>query len=69
MMFSIKMGRLLIKYAYFMNSGVASVLNVMRQGKTIEVGLTGTEGFVGLPLLGASNPALPARLFKSKEAR
>ena len=40
-----------IKYVYFMNSGLASVLNVMEDGKSVEVGLTGKEGFVGLPLL------------------
>jgi CRP-like cAMP-binding protein len=40
-----------IKYAYFMNSGLASVLNVMPDGKIVEVGLTGKEGFVGLPLI------------------
>ena len=40
-----------IKYAYFMNSGLASVLNVTHAGKSVEVGLTGKEGFVGLPLL------------------
>jgi len=31
-------------------SGLSSVLNVMLDGKRIEVGLTGKEGFVGLPL-------------------
>jgi CRP-like cAMP-binding protein len=40
----------LIKYGYFINSGLSSVLNVMSDGKRIEVGLTGKEGFVGLPL-------------------
>src|SRR3984885_10331722 len=40
-----------IHYAYFLNSGLASVLNVMEDGKSVEVGLTGKEGFVGLPLL------------------
>jgi CRP-like cAMP-binding protein len=40
----------LIKYGYFLNSGLSSVLNVMSDGKRIEVGLTGKEGFVGLPL-------------------
>src|SRR5438067_12909419 len=39
-----------IKYCYFVNSGLASVLNVMSDGKSVEVGLTGKEGFVGLPL-------------------
>ncbi len=40
-----------IRHAYFMNSGLASVLNVMADGKSVEVGLTGKEGFVGLPLI------------------
>lgn len=40
-----------IRYVYFMNSGLASVLNVMSDGKSVEVGLTGKEGFVGLPLV------------------
>src|SRR5205814_5198936 len=34
-----------------MNSGLASILTVMRGGKNIEVGLVGKEGFVGIPLL------------------
>ena len=37
--------------AYFVASGVASVLNVMSNGASIEVGLIGSEGFVGLPLV------------------
>jgi CRP-like cAMP-binding protein len=40
-----------IKYGYFINSGLASVLNVMPDGKTVEVGLSGREGFIGLPLV------------------
>jgi hypothetical protein len=39
-----------IEDTYFMNSGLASVLNVMKDGKSVEVGLTGKEGFVGLPV-------------------
>jgi CRP-like cAMP-binding protein len=39
-----------IKYVYFMDSGLASVLNSMRDGKTVEVGLTGKEGCTGLPI-------------------
>jgi CRP-like cAMP-binding protein len=39
----------LIKFAYFLNDGLASVLNVMANEKSIEVGLCGKEGFVGLP--------------------
>ncbi|MGA6983894.1 MAG: Crp/Fnr family transcriptional regulator [Candidatus Sulfotelmatobacter sp.] len=40
-----------IEDTYFMNSGLASVLNVMKDGKSVEVGLTGKEGFVGLPVI------------------
>ena len=40
-----------IKYCYFVNSGLASILNVMSDGKSVEVGLTGKDGFVGLPVV------------------
>jgi CRP-like cAMP-binding protein len=40
-----------LAYSYFVNSGLASVLNVMSDGKSVEVGLAGKEGFVGLPLV------------------
>ncbi len=40
-----------VKFAYFINDGLASILNVMADGKMVEVGLAGKEGFVGLPLL------------------
>lgn len=40
-----------IEWAFFLNDGLASVLNIMANGsKTIEVGLCGSEGFVGIPL-------------------
>ncbi len=38
-----------IEYCYFPNTMMASVLNVMIDGKSVEVGLAGWEGFVGLP--------------------
>jgi CRP-like cAMP-binding protein len=45
-----------IKSAYFVNSGLISILAVQPDGKTVEVGLIGREGFTGLPLLvGYSN--------------
>jgi CRP-like cAMP-binding protein len=40
-----------IEFVYFVNSGLASILNVMSDGKSVEVGLSGKEGFVGLPLI------------------
>lgn len=39
------------KFVYFINDGLASVLNVLLTGKSVEVGLCGFEGFVGLPLI------------------
>jgi CRP-like cAMP-binding protein len=40
-----------LKSAYFCNSGMFSVLNVMPDGKSVEVGLIGKEGFSGTPLV------------------
>ncbi|MGI4826995.1 MAG: Crp/Fnr family transcriptional regulator [Janthinobacterium lividum] len=41
------------RYAYFITSGLASVVTVMAGGEAVEVGLTGREGFPqGLHLLG-----------------
>jgi CRP-like cAMP-binding protein len=40
-----------IQAGYFVNSGLTSILNVLPEGKSVEVGLTGKEGFVGLPLI------------------
>jgi CRP-like cAMP-binding protein len=40
-----------VEYCYFPNTMMASVLNVMIDGESVEVGLRGWEGFVGLPLV------------------
>ena len=40
-----------IKSTYFMESGLASVLAVQPDGKSVEVGLIGKEGFAGLPVI------------------
>jgi CRP-like cAMP-binding protein len=40
-----------IQYCYFPNTAMASILNVMDDGKSVEVGLAGWEGFVGLPVI------------------
>jgi CRP-like cAMP-binding protein len=40
-----------LKSAYFCNSGMFSILNIMPNGKSVEVGLIGKEGFLGLPLI------------------
>jgi CRP-like cAMP-binding protein len=40
-----------IKSGYFLNDGLGSVLTTEPNGKTVEVGLIGNEGFVGLPII------------------
>jgi len=40
-----------LKSAYFCNSGIFSVLNIMSDGKSVEVGLAGKEGFSAVPLI------------------
>jgi CRP-like cAMP-binding protein len=40
-----------IKSVYFLNSGLASVLSVMSDGRSVEVGLIGKEGFIGLGMI------------------
>ena len=40
-----------IEFCYFMNSGMTSILTILGDGKGVEVGLTGKEGFIGLPVI------------------
>ena len=40
-----------IKSGYFPNDGMCSVLTVQPDGESVEVGLIGKEGFVGLPVI------------------
>jgi len=43
-----------IQYVYFIDCGVVSLVSIMEDGATVEVGTIGNEGMVGLPLfLGA----------------
>lgn len=50
-----------IKSACFVNAGLMSILAVQPDGKSVEAGLTGREGFAGLPLL-MGYTASPIRL-------
>jgi CRP-like cAMP-binding protein len=59
-------------YAYFLESGFASVVATMQGGETAEVEMIGSEGVVGaFGLLGPSNIPIPTRCFiqMSAEAR
>lgn len=49
-----------IDWVYFPNSGMVSMVAMMREGSSVEVGLTGREGFVGIPVL-LGVPATPIR--------
>ena len=40
-----------IKSGFFLNDGLGSVLTVQPDGKSVEVGLIGKEGFIGLPII------------------
>jgi len=40
-----------LKSGYFCNSGLFSVLSVMPDGKSVQVGLVGSEGFSAAPLV------------------
>jgi CRP-like cAMP-binding protein len=40
-----------LKSAYFCDSGLISILSVFPDGKSVEVGLVGKEGFIGVPLV------------------
>jgi CRP-like cAMP-binding protein len=38
-------------YGYFLESGLVTGLTVMNSGQSVEVGMIGSEGFAGLPIL------------------
>jgi CRP-like cAMP-binding protein len=50
-----------IEFVFFPNDGLASFLNIMADGKSVEVGLCGKEGFVGIPVT-AGLQTSPARV-------
>jgi CRP-like cAMP-binding protein len=55
-----------IKYAFFVNDGLASVLLIMGDGKSVEVGLCGKEGFVGLALTAGLSTSATRTLMQVK---
>ena len=56
-----------LKSAWFCNSGLMSILSVFPDGKSVEVGLVGKEGFIGLPLVAGFRTA-PTRAIAQIEA-
>lgn len=41
----------LIRHAYFLNSGMGSLLGLTQGGATVEIAMVGNEGMLGLPLV------------------
>jgi CRP-like cAMP-binding protein len=56
-----------LKSAYFCDTGLVSILSVFPDGKSVEVGLVGKEGFVGWPLVAGFRTA-PTRAVAQIEA-
>ena len=40
-----------VRFAYFVNGGLASIVVVTKDGRNVEAGVAGCEGFAGAPLL------------------
>lgn len=57
-----------LKSAYFCNTGLISILSVFEDGKSVEVGLVGKEGFIGLPLVAGFRTALPVVIWSGYPA-
>ncbi len=56
-----------LKSGWFVNSGMISILSVFPDGKSVEVGLVGKEGFIGVPLVAGFRSA-PTRAIAQIEA-
>jgi CRP-like cAMP-binding protein len=56
-----------LKSAYFCDTGLISILSVFPDGKSVEVGLVGKEGFIGIPLVAGFRTA-PTRAIAQIEA-
>ena len=51
-----------LSHAYFLEDGIASAVVTLEDGHTVEVGVVGVEGIVGLPILFGTGSA-PGRIF------
>lgn len=51
-----------LTHAYFVEDGIASVVVSLENGKTVEVGIIGIDGVVGLPIL-LGGGSMPGRTF------
>jgi CRP-like cAMP-binding protein len=53
-----------IEYGFFLNSGLASLLVVTRDARSVEVGVVGKEGFVAAPLVTGLRQSLQRALIQ-----
>ena len=53
-----------LKSAWFCNSGLVSILSVFPDGKMVEVGLVGKEGFIGVPLVAGAVTQIEGTAFR-----
>ncbi|MFH7029730.1 MAG: cyclic nucleotide-binding domain-containing protein [Heteroscytonema crispum UTEX LB 1556] len=44
-----------IAYVYFPDQGIISLVSTMKDGSTVEIGIVGNEGMVGMPVLWRGN--------------
>lgn len=40
-----------LRYAFFLRGGMVSLLSVLEDGSTVEVGMVGSEGVIGIPAI------------------
>lgn len=40
-----------VRYVYFLESGVVSLLSTTHDGRTVEIGMIGSEGLIGTPII------------------
>jgi hypothetical protein len=51
-----------VEYAYFLETGLASIVATMKSGTSVEVGVVGNEGIAGIPVL-LGTESMPNRNF------
>jgi CRP-like cAMP-binding protein len=56
----------LFQFVYFPNAGLISIVVLLSNGKTVEAGLIGKEGIVGLPAVAGRKEAHFAKWFRSQ---
>ncbi|MDR3747672.1 MAG: hypothetical protein P4M04_05915 [Acidobacteriota bacterium] len=56
-------------YGYFLEEGIASVVATVNDGNTVELGVIGIDGVVGLPILTWCGPRAGTHLHSDRRLR